>query len=626
MGTYVDKLNANYAPPAENIVQQGWSQADSRAAQAFSSAQAFVQTLGAFSVPFEAVSSGFTAPSIGYTLTLPQAPKAPNVAFPDVTSPTPLTLDAIDSVSAGTMPSFTASAPTVQILNKPSALSATQPGTAPTVADVTMPDAPTIVLPDAPLMELITLPALPSIVLPSFLGTAPDGSTLTAPTTGFVWSEDYYDSALLGDVTSRLTTMLLGGTGLPAAIEQAIWDRGRAREDVIAKKATQEAYEEFAGRGFSLPPGALAGRVAEVAQKNREATSTFSRDVAIKQAELEVENLKFSVSTGIQLEGQLMTYSGQYAQRALDAAKATTEVAINIFNAQVALFNSRLQAYQTEAAVFKDLIQAESIKLEQYRTEIEAQKLIGEINLQAIQIYKTRSEALMIAVELYKAQLDGVKTGVDVDRARIEGFRATVDAYKAMVEAKTSEYQAWGESIRGEVAKVSAYEAQARAYGSRVDAYKMGETVKIENMRARISAGELQVKAFEAEVGYLAEQVKSGVAYVDAGAKIYEGQARVYGAKISGEQARVQALAEQVRLVIAAGTAEAELGLKAADLNIQQLLRIVQVELEGRKSAGMVAGQLAASAMSSFNLGATVSSGWSFGVGSNLNENHNLTT
>lgn len=624
MGTYVDKLNGNYVPSAENLAALGWQIADTRADNAYRLATSWMGFVASVDIPFTAVTSGFTAPAIGYTLALPAVPAAPDINFPLIDAPDPLVLASIDAISPADAPAFTLDAPVVQILDKPSALAVTAPGDAPSIADVALPSAPTIFLPDAPLMELIALPMAPELNLPTFAGTAPDGSGLAVPTVGFVWDEDYYDSTLLDDATSRLTTMILGGTGLPPAIEQAIWDRSRVREDVIARKATQEAYEEFSARGFSLPPGALAGRVSEVWQKNREATSTLSRDIAVKQAELEIDNLKFAVSTGIQLEGQLMTYAGQRAARALDAAKTTVQVALDIFNAGVALYNARLQGFQTEAAVFRDLIQAESIKLDQYRTEIEAQKLIGDINLQAIQIYKTRSEALMIAVDLYKAQLDGVKTGVEVDRTRIEGFRATVDAYKAMVESKTSEYQAWGQSIQGEVAKVSAYEAQARAFGTLVDAYKTGETVKIENMRAQISGNEMLVKAFGAEVDYMAEKIKAAVAEVDSGVKVYDGQARVYGAQVGGEQARVQALAEQVRLIIASGTADAELKLKAADMNVQQLTRQALLEQEGRKSAASVASQLAASSMSAFSLSAGVTSSWGRTIGNSLSESHEL--
>ncbi len=626
MGVYVEGLGSGLGSTADNIVQSGWAVANDRAASAYGLAAAWLGVITGQTIPFSAATAGFTAPAIGYTLSLPTAPIAPTVSFPTLSAPDPLTLSTVAPVTPAVTPTFTATVPTVQILDKPSALSAIAPGAAPSVHDVTLPASPTIVLPDAPAMELISLPTAPTLNLPVWTGIAPDGSSLVTPTVGFAWSEEFYDSTLLQGVTNRLTTMLLGGTGLPVAIEQAIWDRGRAREDIAAIKATQETYEEFSSRGFSLPTGPLAGRVAEVWQKNHEAASTYSRDVAVKQAELEIENLKFTVSTGIQLEGQMLTYSGQFAQRALDAARTTVEVAINIFNAQVALYNARLQAYQTEASVFKDLIQAESLRLDQYRTEIEAQKLIGEINIQSIQIYKTRIDALMSAVELYKAQLEGVKTSVEVDRVRIEGFRSTVDAYKATVEAKTSEYQAWAESIRGEVAKVSVYEAQARSYGTLVDAYKAGETVKIENMRSQIDNNDMLIKAFGAKVGYLSEQIRAGVAQVDTTVRAFDGQTRLFGAQISGEQARVQALAEQIRLIIAAGTADADLKLKAADINIHQLLAIAQTEQEGRKAAGAVAGQLAASAMSAFHLQAGVSSSFGVGIQNNLNEGHNFSS
>lgn len=626
MSSYVYRINPNDNTAAQNIVEQGWSTADSRADSAYHLAASYLGTIASVDIPFTAVASGFTPPAIEYTLTLPDVPVAPDVTFPDFPALADPALDPVDPVVPGDVPVFTGEAPVVQILDKPDALAATPPGDAPTVADVTLPDSPTIVLPDTPIMELISLPTAPTIDLPTWAGVAPDGSTLTAPEVDFVWSEDYYDSDLLQSVTSRLTTMLAGGTGLPPSIEQAIWDRGRAREDVTAKKATQEAYEEFAARGFALPTGALAGRVAEVWQKNREATSALARDVAIKQAELEVENLRFSVETGLKLESQLMTYAGQYAQRALEAAKTAVEMSINIFNAKVALFNAQLQAYQTEAQVYAELIKAESLILEQYRTEIEAQKLIGDINMQAIQIYKTRIDALMSSVELYKAQLEGVKTAVDVDRVRIEGFRATVDAYKALVDAKTSEYQAWAESIKGEVAKVSIYEAQGRTFNSLVDAYRTGETVKIENMKSVISSNELLIKEFDAKVNYLSEQIKAATAQVETGVKVYDGQARVYASQVGGAEAGVRALAEQTRLSIAAGTADAELKLKAADLNIQQLLRIGTVEQEGRKAAGAIAGQLAASSMSAFNLSAGLSQSWSSGVNNALNESHSLTS
>jgi hypothetical protein len=46
---------------------------------------------------------------------------------------------------------------------------------------------------------------------------------------------------------------LAGGTGLPAAVEQALFDRARSREESQTTKAVQEAFDTFATRGFNTP-------------------------------------------------------------------------------------------------------------------------------------------------------------------------------------------------------------------------------------------------------------------------------------------------------------------------------------------------------------------------------------
>jgi hypothetical protein len=78
-------------------------------------------------------------------------------------------------------------------------------------------------------------------------------------------------------------TIVNGGTGIPAAIENAIWERARSRELVEARRLEQEAVNAFAARGFSLPPGALAARTLEIQQDATNKSSTIVREQAIKQ-------------------------------------------------------------------------------------------------------------------------------------------------------------------------------------------------------------------------------------------------------------------------------------------------------------------------------------------------------
>lgn len=91
-----------------------------------------------------------------------------------------------------------------------------------------------------------------------------------------------------------------GGTGLPAAIEQAIFDRARSR--VIQEQLTGEAqiYDDFASRGFSMPQGVMLARIDRLRDTALGKSAAVSSEIAIEQAKLEVENLKFAIERAAQ--------------------------------------------------------------------------------------------------------------------------------------------------------------------------------------------------------------------------------------------------------------------------------------------------------------------------------------
>lgn len=86
-----------------------------------------------------------------------------------------------------------------------------------------------------------------------------------------------------------------GYLGFPVAVETAIWDRARARETQEALRMEEEAVSQMAARGFSLPPGVLASRLQAVQQEAANKSSTISRDIAIKQAEIAIDMSKFAI-------------------------------------------------------------------------------------------------------------------------------------------------------------------------------------------------------------------------------------------------------------------------------------------------------------------------------------------
>ena len=105
-------------------------------------------------------------------------------------------------------------------------------------------------------------------------------------------------SAHLTHVHDKLHSMIFdGGTGLPPAIEQAIYDRARSR--IVAEQLSQEGqvYDTFAIRGFSLPQGAMLASIERLRDQSLAKVAESSKDIAIDAAKIEVENLKFAIET-----------------------------------------------------------------------------------------------------------------------------------------------------------------------------------------------------------------------------------------------------------------------------------------------------------------------------------------
>ncbi len=155
-------------------------------------------------------------------------------------------------------------------------------------------------------------------------------------------------------------TITNGGTGIPFAIERAIWDRARGREMIEAVRMEQEAVNQFASRGFSMPPGAMAYRMMEIQQDAANKSSTLSRDIAVKNVEIEIANIKFAIEQGLQVRFGVLKALNDYLQLLLkktetniDYAKAVTDVkskllaaASDYYRAMIAEANLEVQVMQ----------------------------------------------------------------------------------------------------------------------------------------------------------------------------------------------------------------------------------------------------------------------------------------
>ena len=155
----------------------------------------------------------------------------------------------------------------------------------------------------------------------------------------------------LQEAQAKLCEMLDGGSGIPAHVENQIWqrDRGRVLEDV--NRARDDVLSTFAARGFPLPPGAAAHamRLAEVDANNKIAQQ--SRDVAIKQVEILIDNIKFAIQNALDYRIKGIQAAGEYIKVLALGPEIAMKLATSAAGAQAQLISAASQYYRNRIAI-----------------------------------------------------------------------------------------------------------------------------------------------------------------------------------------------------------------------------------------------------------------------------------
>lgn len=469
--------------------------------------------------------------------TLPDVPELPDLPSLDTAlpggEPTPF---------SGTLPEvdiddFEGVAPALNIPQAP-ALTIGRAPNLPEVRDVDVPDAPDVDIPDAPQFLALQTHMMGNINLHEDwldkLGDIPELS-LAEPTPFDYSPGKAYSSQLLADLKQIVRSRVNGGTGLSPVVEQEIWDRARDRETQIALAKEQEVLRQNEALGFALPSGVLAGQLADARREYHDKLSTLSRDIAIKQADLEQSNVQNAISAALQLEGALLDNSYKLEMLAFETAKAAADNAIQANNAAIEHFKALLSGYQMYASAYDTIIKAETAKIDIFRARLQAEETKANINKSLVDRYRAEIDARMSVVEIYKARVGAAQTLVEIERARIQAggeqvraFVATVNAetakadmYKAIVSAEATKQEAFGTQVRAYGAKVSAQAERARAnavvFQSRVQAKTLEWDAWKSKLQAAVSEAEIKARV----AGISIDGYRAGAAAVEANAGAY---------------------------------------------------------------------------------------------------------
>ena len=439
------------------------------------------------------------------TLAAPNLPPIPNLpALPQ------LTLAALPNVPAGLaamvgdvqIDDFVAAPPALSFPAAPSITIGSAP-VLPAVGNVAIPTEPSVSMPDAPTFLAMTSHSFGGVNLREDwldkLNDIPELSILEPTPFNYVPGARYA-SQLLDSLKATLNARVHGGTGLAPEVEQQIWDRARDRETQLALAREQEVLRGAEALGFALPSGVLAGQLADARREYHDKLSGLSRDIAIKQAELEQENVKASIQAALQLESTLLDDCYKLEALALEAAKTAAGSAIATHNAALEQFKALLVGYQAYAGAYDTLIKAEMTKIEVFKALLSAEETKANINKALVDRYKAEVEGRLAVVEIYKARVGAAQTLVELERTKVQAGGEQIKAFAATVNAETAKAEIYKTAVAAEGTKQEAYAATVRAYSAKVGAQAERARVNIALYQAQTAAKSMEWDGYKARL------------------------------------------------------------------------------------------------------------------------------
>lgn len=568
---------------------------------------------GTFSVPManlDLKDETLSPPTIGDAPVPNQVPaytsQAEVVSFPDITALRNL-LGLVDiTIDQVSLPSLDAISPTISFPDAPDDALPTVPTEAPAISDPSLPVSPTLDLPPVPVLEEATLPAVPNVNDLTFTGEMPTAD-LTVPEPMFAYSEGTYQSDLADAIRTKLYNDITLGTAVyTEEVWTAVWNRSLSRLNTELDKVYRQTLANWGAWNCEMPDGVLSGALQEVMFEDAEKRLNANRDITYKQAELTQQATQFAITSGNVFEKQLMDYTNQVNDRALEAAKTRVLMVVEAFKLKVQAYTAQLEGYKTLAQVFEARIRAELARVELYRAQMEGAKIHGELQEQKVRIYTARVNAVQVLIDLYRAQMEGAKLQVDVDRSKIEAFKAKIEAIVASINGVTAKYNLYQAQLTGEATKVDLYGKQVQAYATQVSAVKTIADVNLAQAQALIESNKDKIGVLTAAI----ERYKADTSYElgkdETGAKVYTAQISGYEAEVGRETEYIKAKVDNFKAQVTEVMARAELIVKEMDANLRAATAAKEIQMEALKAAAAIQAQKVASALTSVSASAQI--------------------
>lgn len=544
------------------------------------------------------------------------------------------TMQVLPTLAGDVAPSLTAAKPVLAMPSTPAELEAFD-AKAPKMSDLYVPPAP-----DAlsnlditpPTLTNIVVPKAPMVNVPEFDAHRPD-TALAAPTdfaaqfrADFAEQGNALRASLDGAIDAyllkinprfkeqmaaiedRLARYIKGGSGLAPEVENAIYARATDKNNAEYLRTRDTAYQEGARRGFTMPTGAVFSAVVQARQAAADNNARAAMEIAVKQAELEQNNLQFAVSQSMQLRQMVLGATQQWAgnlvqlnAQALQFAQGVLQAVVDLYEIKVKIVQAQVEVYRAEAQVYEYRLKAVLAIYDVYKAQVDALRAQVDVDVARVQAFTSQVNAYGALANAYKAVIDGIATKAQIEKLRVDAFGAEVEAYSARVAGKTAEWQGFKAQIEGQMSKIEAYKAEVGAYGQEVDAYKAKIQARAAEIQAVGQSNESAARTYTASVQAYTALVEGRSAAVQAEINSFDSTLKAYTAGVSAKETEARVKVENIRtkgqVAVSAYNAQTHVALTNAQMNYKRMSDVAGVAVSG---AGVYA-SMTSSALSGIN-------------------------
>ena len=361
----------------------------------------------------------------------------------------------------------------------------------------------------------------------------------------------------LAKIEDRLNTYLAGGSALSSEIENAIYARTLDKTNAEARRGSDKAWTEAAKAGYTMPTAYLLAKKQDIDQMRRDNNARAAIDIAIKQAELEQQNLQFAVTQSTTLrkmaiDSALGYYSGliQINGQALDYARSVVDAIVKSFDIAARYAEVQVRIYEADGRIYEAKLRGAMAEIEAYTAHIRGLEAQVNVNVAQVNAYKARVDVVQAEANVYVATISAVRAQVDIEKAKVDVYGARVQAYVAQVNGYTAQWQGYAAAVHGEAAKVQASAEQVRAFGAQVQAYEAIVRARGAAIEARAKTNEQTIRAYSAEVDAYSAVTNAKAVAQSAEIKTYDSTLEAFKAKanVIAERSRSEIHAYDVAL------------------------------------------------------------------------------